>query len=104
MKDYLSLGCAPTDEDCAQVGSDDYGPRSRRECRAFVRALRKKFGPEPEGARICVKKFPHDFGSYREVVVEYDDDNEEALQYALKVEDDLPKTWAETGIKPEEDE
>jgi hypothetical protein len=50
MENYLVLAPAPIEEDCAQVGTDDYTARARAECRRFIALLRKKFGPEPEGA------------------------------------------------------
>jgi hypothetical protein len=36
MRDFLDLSPVPIDEPCAQVGPDDYMPRMRAECRAFV--------------------------------------------------------------------
>ena len=93
MRDYLSIGSTPSDESCAQVGSDRYSRASRYECRAFVNQLRRVFGEEPDGAYIKVKSFPHDFGTYKEVVVEYEEGNPEALEYALKIEGDTPLEW-----------
>ena len=72
MPSYLSLAPTPVEEDCAQVGTDDYTARARAECQRFITLLRKKFGPEPDGARLAVKSFPHDFGDYFEVVVRRD--------------------------------
>jgi len=67
MRDSLSIGSSPANEDCAQVGSDDYNKRARAETRAFVHQLRRVFGTEPEGARLKVKPNQHDFGTYLEV-------------------------------------
>jgi hypothetical protein len=68
MKDYITLGSTPSDEPCASVGEPDYPEKALPECRRFLQLLRKTFGPEPEGARFSIQWFPHDFGSYCEVV------------------------------------
>lgn len=36
MRDHLDVGCAPTHEPCAQIGSADYWERARAECRAYI--------------------------------------------------------------------
>jgi hypothetical protein len=36
MREYLTLGPAPCNEDCAQVGQPDYHERAREECRRFI--------------------------------------------------------------------
>ena len=93
MRDYLSIGCTPCDEECAQVGSENYRKRAIIECTRYIQLLRGIFGDEPEGARFSIKAFPHDFGSYHEVVIYFDDDNEEAIEYAFNVENNCPSTW-----------
>lgn len=102
-RDYLTIGSSPAAEDCAQVGSDNYATRAMRECNAFRDQLRRMFGAEPGGARLAVKSFPHDFGSYYEVVCYYHDDDEKAMEYAFKLEGETPENWddaakAELGI------
>jgi hypothetical protein len=93
MEHYLVLAPVPTEEDCAQVGTDDYAARARAECRRFIALLRTKFGPEPEGARLAVKSFPHDFGDYLEVICYFDNTLPASVEYALRCEDNLPATW-----------
>jgi hypothetical protein len=95
MRDYLELGPTPCNEPCAQVGEDDYTARAFAECRRYIECIRKMLGNEPDGARLGIKAFPHDFGNYHEVVCYYDDDNEEAVNYAFKCESDGPKTWCD---------
>lgn len=95
MKDYIYIGSSPVEESCAQVGSPDYPERSRVECRAFVGQLLREFPNQPESAWFAIKTQAHDFGTYREVVVVYDDADEEALNYALKVEGNTPANWDE---------
>jgi hypothetical protein len=104
MIDLLNIGPVPWAEDCAQVGSEDYQQRARRECEAFRNQMRRVIGLEPAGALLVIKSFPHDFGSYLEVCCRYSDDNETAQDYAFNCEghkalerwDD--KAWQELGL------
>ncbi len=87
MSDYIEIGSAPYDEECAQVGSDNYTINARRECRAYVNQLKRQF---PKG-RFGIKSFQHDFGSYYEVVAYYD--TEEETQAAFDAEGNSPANW-----------
>lgn len=93
MRAYLNIGATPADEPCAQVGEPNYGIKALAECRRFIELIRRKFGPEPEGARLTIKSFPHDFGSYHEVVCWYDDTMEKSVAYAYEVEGEAPTRW-----------
>ncbi len=93
MREYITLGPTPCDEPCAQVGTDDYEERALRECVRYREQLLKTFGPPPEGGRLSVKSFPHDMGSYHELVVWYDSDVEATVDYAFRVENNLPANW-----------
>jgi len=99
MRDYLTISPTPTVEDCAQVGSPDYNARSSAECKAFLAQLRRRFGDEPGSAFLGIKTFPHDFGSYREVVCYYDDEDEEGRDYAFRLERETPAKWDEEARK-----
>lgn len=96
MQDYLNIGCTPYEEPCAQVGSENYTKRSAVECRVFAaqckRVLKKKYGSNYD-VEITVKSFSHDFGTYREVVVLYDTDNEQQVQQALYLESADLSQW-----------
>lgn len=93
MRDFVSIGSVPADEECAQIGDADYGPRSRRECFAFIAQLRRMFGPEPEGAELRMTGFAHDFGTYHEVLCWYEDGNTAAMDYAFNCEGGMPSVW-----------
>ena len=93
MQTYLALAPAPIEEDCAQVGTPGYRGQALEECARFIRRLRQKFGPEPEGACLSVKWFDHDFGPYCEVVCYYDTDISPSVEYAYTCEANLPATW-----------
>ncbi len=93
--DYLEIGSSPYGEDCAQVGSENYAVQSRKELKAYANQLIRQFGQPPQGASLIIKAFPHDFGTYHELVVKYNEDNEEAAHYAFKLEGDGPEFWDE---------
>lgn len=95
-KDYLTIGPCPPDESCEGAGGDV--AKMRRECNVYRNLLRRVCGREPEGASIVVKSFPHDFGTYMEVCVLYDEDNIEALDYALKLESEGPLKWDDEAL------
>jgi hypothetical protein len=103
MRDFINIGSTPADEDCLQVGKPEcISINQKKECQAFIEAIRKKLGQEPAGAQLTVKGFDHEFGRYFEVVCYYDDTLPESEAYAYKCESDAPQTWNEVGmIKPQ---
>lgn len=94
--DYVYLGSAPTHEDCAQVGDEDYAEKVREELFRYRQLLEHKFGTPPSGAAFRQKKESHDFGSYYEMAVAFDPNDAEALAFALFVEDNAPLNWSDT--------
>ena len=95
MRDYLSLGTTPWEEDCAQVGEENYIEKARKECARFIEGLEHYFGGPPYGVTFKATANPHDFGTYYDVVVWYDINDEEAVKYAFDVEGNIPRTWEE---------
>lgn len=93
MKEYISLGSAPYEESCAQLGTDDYTARARKECSRFIELIRKKCGPERGSASLRMKGFNHDFGIYYEVICEFDVNDVEGTKYAYEVEANIPDYW-----------
>ncbi len=102
MKDYLSLSSSPCDETCIQVGHENYDEESRKECIRYRDLLVKKFGGidklDEMGVRFSTKSFPHDYGSYREVIVIFDDDDEKAIGAAYYIEKNLPQRWDDETV------
>ena len=39
MQDFITLGTAPVDEPCAQLGQDDYYDKVKGECRRFITSV-----------------------------------------------------------------
>ncbi len=66
--DYLNVGS----NGFAQVGDPDYFEKNRVEMRYLLNLIREKF-PIPDRLKgLCyfkVKSFPHEFGTYHEVVL-----------------------------------
>ena len=93
MNDYIEIGPSPGNEECVQVGDGDYYQKARHECRRFIDLIRSALGSEPEGARLFIKRSPHDFGDYLEVACEYDEDFPAAIDYAFKCESEALTTW-----------
>ena len=89
MKEYLCLGPVPAEEDCAQVGTVNYHIRALKESTRYCNLLKQLY----PNARIQVEKFPHDFGMYFEVVVVFDDSNEQEIAQAFEVEKCPYTTW-----------
>src|SRR3989304_7340151 len=103
MRDDISIGSAPCDEDCVQANPQgDYHEAMRAECRRFLELIRKKLGPEPPGARLAIKSNPHDFGTYYDVICYFEDTNEESRDYALLSEGEAPTTWQDDTLSPEQ--
>jgi len=93
MMDYLYIGSTPHDEDCVQVGSEDYANRARAECRLFALQILKHY-PEPENGYLKIKANAHDFGTYYEVVAVYDVEDEESTNWAFDIESDALQVLA----------
>ena len=96
--DTLEIGGTPAEENCAQVGvTEDFDRFNRLECQAYIAALQKKYGQEPEGAILVIRSNPHDFGSYREVACKFDPENEVARNYAYECEKGLA-SWEDVDF------
>lgn len=101
MLDEIELGSSPPDEPCAQLGDDGYEELATRECAAYVRLLQRAYAAAHDGqqptCRLRVKRMPHDFGSYYEVVASYRSDDEEAVNAAFWLEGNGPQQWDEVA-------
>ena len=100
MMNFETYSCTPCNEPCQQVGMPDYdGQKAVAECKAFIHQLRRQFGEEPAGAQLRIKTFPHDFGSYLEVCIIFDEEVEEQVNYAYGIEGALPEDWDDEAKK-----
>jgi len=69
---YLELGPTPIEEESAQIGTKDFEEDNRIECLCYKHQLQRLF----PNASLGIKRFEHDFGSYKEVVAYYEDESE----------------------------
>lgn len=86
--DFIYIGSAPYDEECAQVGRDSVAVL-RGEATIYKRQLERMF---PDGD-FRVKAEHHDFGSYYEVVAYFGDENDPAYRAAFEAEANGPAEW-----------
>jgi len=99
MRDYIDLGASPYEEQCAQVGRPDYWDQARRECREYIKQLRRRFGAEPDGTTLVVTENPHDFGTYLSVVCRFDSARPQSVEYAFRCEREMPGLWDEEALR-----
>lgn len=97
MKDFLYLGSAPISEDCVQIDqSVNYLPKMIEECYRYADLLRMKF-PIPKEligkVAYSLKKENHEFGTHYEVIINFDDEDDKAMDFAYNVESNLPEKW-----------
>lgn len=94
---FITLGSAPADESCAQVGSADYETRAHAECqewrRQLVRFYESRGKQAPPDFRLVIKANPHDFGTYYEVNAKFSEDDEKSSEFAYWLEAHAPTEW-----------
>src|SRR4051794_18355483 len=95
MRDWIDIGASLPAEPCAQLGSEDYYERARKECKAYIALLRRTLGNEPPGARLSIKSHSHDFGNYLSVVCFFEETDQVATDYAFRCEANGPESWDE---------
>jgi hypothetical protein len=89
---YLAIGASPFNEEAYDAPANP--ELDRQVCWIFRAQLERAF-PIPDGlpVRYRVATNQHDFGSYREVEVGYDEKDAEAAAYAYHVEANTPSAW-----------
>ena len=92
-QDAIVLGPVPAGEPSARAGESDYAARAFVECRRYIALLQRVIGPEPNGARLRVRRSEQDFDPYLDVVVEYDTANTVARAYAIRCDREAPIRW-----------
>ncbi len=101
MRDYITISSTPLAEPCAQVGQDDYPERSRIETKVFaqqcLRVLEEEF--DEVACLISIKSFPHDFGTYREVVAYFDEEDDNSIKQAYWLESHTPEEWDDVALQ-----
>lgn len=95
MKEWMTLGTVPYEEDCVQVNSDkDYFSEMQVEVRRFVKFLEERFFNIPDEAYFGVKREGgHDAGTYLEAAIYWNTNCSEAQEFAFFVESNIPARW-----------
>lgn len=93
MRDTLSIGPTPAAEDCEQLGPNYDPVKAKKECRAYINQLTRLY-PHMKG-RFRISNNPHDFGTYHEVEVLFDSDNEQSVNSAFEIDANIPEHWDE---------
>lgn len=105
MKQTIEIGSTPCEEPCAQVGDADYESKAWVECQAYIKQLQRLYLSShafplcDEGVRLRIKANSHDFGTYHEVVAVFDDEDPDAIDAAIWLENNLPEHWDEQAKK-----
>lgn len=93
----LNIGSTPYGEECAQVGRPDYETIARHECSVFTDQMTRIFmrvnGPLPEGVRMRTRGHNHDYGTYYEVDVVFNENDQAAVTAAFWLENNVPEKW-----------
>ena len=90
MKDYLYIDTTPCNEKCTQIGDPDYYAKARAEGRRMIAQIDKHY-PLPENAIMgytILKSESHEFGSYYQIKIIFDDECELSTNWAFSIEGD----------------
>ena len=92
MREYMTLGPTPCDEPCEQMGPHWDAAKARAEVRVYCAQLVRQF-PACDRVLFGIKRESHDFGTYYEAAVYYDDADDLATEQAYRVERELPQQF-----------
>lgn len=90
--EWFSIGPAPLEEECAQVGNEGYLDLAKIECRVFLNMLTRVLKPT---IRLSVMAHLHDSGTYHEVACHFDPNDEAQEEEMLRLERETPGEWDE---------
>lgn len=102
MKDFITIGPTPLAEPCSQMGKSYYKEFSIMEIKAFINQCKRTVSKEFNMnylPKISSKTFTHDFGSYQEVVVYYDNNNEKQVEQAYWLEAHTDEFWDDEALQ-----
>jgi len=86
---FFQLGTVPTNENHEYYNKE----KSYAECERLISQLRKEFGEEPIGVKLVIVEFPSEKGMYSMVICKFEEDKEDALNYASNINEKFPTNW-----------
>lgn len=99
MIEYLTIEAGPVDEECLQIG-EATNKELFAEAMRFKGLLLKCF-PQIDnyGVTFRIIGNHHELGKYYDINILYNDDNASSFDYALFIESNLPKNWADNKAR-----
>ncbi len=102
MINYLELGSSPANEPCVQTTDPNYSELGRAECERYRDTLYAAYYAAHPGkecpAVLRVKGNAHDFGTYYEAAVRFDDRDDSQIAAAYWFEENAPANWTEITL------
>lgn len=100
MRDQFEFATTvPYEEACYPMNEDNYEFFGKLEAKALIEQIKRIHGPLPPSISLKTMACHHDFGTYYDVVLIYDDESEESHSWMIKVENGLPAYWDEEALK-----
>ena len=97
--EIIDLGSCPADENCVQVVHEGtYQSDMNAQASMYLNMLENRFPGKPEGCRFFIQRNPHDYGTYMDVGIKYDETIAACIEYAFFVEENLPFQWNDNDI------
>ena len=102
--DYIEIETTPCNEDCIQVKTDaDYMPEMRLEANKYRYMLYQRFPFINQLALsgkfgIKIASCSHDFGSYLELRIFFDENDSVLCDAAYFIESNLPENWTDNEV------
>lgn len=95
MREELYISGTPINEECVQLGSKnyDYHVFARIEGNTYIKQLKRMFPHDKINIRM--KSEGHDFGTYYSMVINFDDNDQDAWDQAYAIEANEPMNWDE---------
>lgn len=85
----------PHNEKCVQIGNPNYLNLSLIEARTLENQLIRIHGNPPGNSVFKITSNPHDFGMYHDLVIVFREEDDEEVNYMLKIERGIPNYWDE---------
>jgi hypothetical protein len=100
MKDRIELGfTTPHGEPCAQVGTENYESNSLIEGKVMINQIIRQVGQPIGTCRFSIIKCPHDFGTYHDIAIRFEDERPEETNYVERVQNLDLENWDEIAIQ-----